>query len=398
MFKKYDFKLIGKYVLQAIVIGICGGMLGCLYNYICSFVTAAWHAEGKILFSIMMPIVGLLIIVVSKLCKTESYTGTNMVIQESGGMDTKMAPICSLASFIDLLLTNLAETVTGREGASWQLTAPIAKYINGRFFQDTERRIAITCAVAAGFGSIWGLPLFGAVVGSEISNGKLYFKALGSGLLSGLIARLIALNVYPINTAYNVEASFSLTAVDGIRLLVLAVAVGLFAKAYTSILNSVQTIFGKIGNRYVRIFVGGAIVAVLTYFFGQDYLCGVNTLMIDALAGVDIPWFAFAAKLVFFAILFKAGYKTGTLIQTMALGAMLGSTLGLVFGLPRGLAAAAGLTSLLAASFNCPLAAIVLSFEIFDKNWILYACLAICLVIARIVSGKSQIYAGQKLK
>ena len=398
MFKKYDFKLIGKYALQAIVVGICGGLIGCLYNFFCSYVTAAWHMEGKLLFSIMMPIVGLLVIAVSVCLKTEYYGGSNTVMEEAGGTDTKMSPICSLASFLDLLLTNLAETVTGREGASWQLTAPIAKYLNGRFFKDTERRIAITCAIASGFGCIWGLPLFGAVIGSEMANGKLYFKALGPGLLSGLIARGIALAIYPVNTAYNVEAGFNLAPFDAVKLFVLAVAIGLFAKAYIAILSSAQTIFNKISNRFVRIFVGGSIAAILTYFFGQDYLCGVSTLMINALAGAEIPWFAFAAKVVFFAILFKAGYKTGILIQTFAIGSMLGSVLGLLFGLPRGLAAAVGLTSLFAASFNCPLAGIVLCFEIFDKNWILYLCLAVCLVIARIVSGKCKIYAGQKLK
>jgi len=393
---KFDFKLALKYLLQAIVIGILGGLLYCLYNYCSSLVTKAWESEGALHFSIAMPFIGLLIVLTERLFKLEGAGCSNAVIKEAGGAEATMPVRASICSFITLLLTNLAETVTGREGASWQLAAPIAKYINGRWFSDTQKRIAISCAIGSGFGCLWGLPLFGAVIGSEMAFGSLYFPALGPSLVSSYIARYIALILFPNHTLYIFEDYALLDAFGLVKLLILSVAVGLLSRAYVLISDNVNRGFGLIKDTYIRIFVGGVIVGTLCYFVGKDYLCGVNTIMYDALAGIEVPWYSFMAKMVFFLLLIKSGYKTGILIQTMSIGALFGSTFGSLVGMPLGLSAAVSLVALVGASFNVPIAAIALAYEAFGKVGFEYCVISI--IIARIVSRTSQIYAGQDMK
>jgi len=377
------------------MIGVIGGLVCCLYNFCAKYATKAWNAEPKLIFSIAMPIVGMGIVLTEKLLKTEGNGGSNTVMKEAGGKDCNLPLKFTVSNFITLLLTNLSETVTGREGASWQLTAPIAKLINGKLFPDTQKRIAISAAIGAGFGTLWGLPLFGAFAGSEMAFGSLYFPALGPSLVSAYIGRYLAKLLFPNDTIYKIEAFESLDAIGWLKMVVLAVAIGLFARLFIAILDNINKGFALIKNTYLKIFVGGAIVGILCYFAGKYYMCGVTTYMIDALAGKSIPWYAFAAKILFFGILFKSGYKTGILIQTMVLGAMFGGVIGPVFGLPIGLSAALGLAGLVAATFNIPFAALALAYECFGGNYILHFVL--CIVIARVVSGKCQIYAGQDL-
>ena len=390
-----DIKRTAKYLLQAAVIGIVGGLIFCFYNFCSKHVTSLWKAEGDLMFSIAMPVIGLLIVLTERLFKLEGMGGSNAVIIESGGKDAKIPLRASACSFITLLLTNLAETVTGREGASWQLVSPIAKRINDKWFPDTQKRIAVSCAIAAGFGCLWGLPLFGAFIASEMAFASLYFPAFVPSLLSSYIARGMALLIFPNQTVHEVAAFEPLDTAEIAKLAGISILVGLFARAYICVSDKIGDCFSLIKNTYVRIFAGGALIGVLCYFVGKDYLCGVNVLMNDALLGRPIPWYSFLAKIFFFCVLLKSGYKTGVLIQTMSIGAMLGPVLSGFSGLPAGLSAAVSLAGLVGASFNAPLTAAALSLEIFGGEVFPYCVIAI--FFARIVSGNCRKYTGQEI-
>lgn len=394
--KKTDFKLILKYIFQALLIGIAGGLMGCLYNFAEKYVKMAWQSESPLMFSIMMPIVGLVIVFVMSLCKMSKSAGSNDTIKEAAGEEKDIPINFSIAGFFSLLLTDLAETVTGREGASWQLVPPVAKLINKKYFPDTEKRIAISCAIASGFAAIWGLPVFGAFIASEMAFACFRLPAFGPSLLSAIVARLIAKLLFNNTTSYTVGEFEAFTSKNILQLIVLAIAVGILARVLVWFLNKVNQAFSLIKNAYIRIFVGGSITAVLCYFMGKDYLCGVNGIMSNAIAGGETNWYAFLLKILFFAILFKSGYKTGILIQTWSIGALFGAFMGSLLGLPTGLAAAVSLVALFAGTYNCPVAALALVCEIFGYKYLLYCLPAI--FIARLVSGNCQIYAGQTIK
>ena len=75
----------------------------------------------------------------------------------------------------------------------------------------------------------------------------------------------------------------------------------------------------------------------------SDYLgLGVPTI-VRAFSDPTLPWFAFAAKLVFTVVTLASGFLGGEVTPLFFIGATLGSVLARVLGLPIELGAAVGL-------------------------------------------------------
>ena len=98
-------------------------------------------------------------------------------------------------------------------------------------------------------------------------------------------------------------------------------------------------------------------------------------------------------KLLFTALTLAAGYKGGEIVPTFCIGATFGCTFGMLLGLPAGYAAAFGLVGLFCAVTNSPIAAIILSVELFGAANI--HIFALVCVIVFVISGKWGLYSSQ---
>jgi H+/Cl- antiporter ClcA len=151
-----------------------------------------------------------------------------------------------------------------------------------------------------------------------------------------------------------------------------------------------------IPNRWVRIALGGAMVTVLTVLVGDQRFNGAGMEMAMEALGGHADWYSFLMKMLFTAVTLAAGFKGGEIVPTFCVGATFGCVVGAVLGLDPGLAAALGLIGLFCCATNSPLAAIVLSVEMFGgANLYLFALIsAICFVL----SGNSSLYASQIIR
>lgn len=398
-------KHIAKYALASIIIGLVCGLFGCIYNLIQDFVVSVRNSYSTNLFLVLMPIGGLLIVLVTKILKTEN-SGTDDVITAMRDPDKKTGAAFCASAFLSLSLTNLFESAMGREAAAFQTTAPVAEFIRSKFFKDTDPCIIASAAVAAGFASIWGLPGFGAVFAAEMAFGVLQWKALLAGVLASSTANFIQPILFKNVTAYPTLELGEFDAMLLLKIIILACACGMFARVHCYMLDFAGMCAGKIKNLYVRIFALGALAALVCFLSGNtDYLCGFNGIVNDALSGKLLTesriYFAFAAKLVIFAIVLKAGYKVGRLSQTLAVGALFGALIGgVALGMQPGICASLGIVCLLSAAYNTPAAALVLLVEAFpcESKILLIFYGFVAVAISRIVSGKCQIYPAQKLR
>jgi H+/Cl- antiporter ClcA len=148
-----------------------------------------------------------------------------------------------------------------------------------------------------------------------------------------------------------------------------------------------------IPNAWLRIAIGGALVMGMTLLVGNHRFNGAGMDMALKAVGGQADWYAFALKLLFTAVTLAAGFKGGEIVPTFCIGATFGCVLGGLLGLDPGIAAALGLVGLFCCATNSPLAAIVLSIEMFGSaNLYLFAL--IC-VICFVLSGHSGLYASQ---
>ena len=128
----------------------------------------------------------------------------------------------------------------------------------------------------------------------------------------------------------------------------------------------------------------------------EDYSIEVKTTLIErAIEGEAVPY-AFILKVVFTALTLGAGFKGGEIVPSFTIGAAMGCVLGPVVGLPMELGAAIGMTAVFCGVTNCPITALLISFELFGFEgmpW--YLC---AVAVSYLLSAKHSLYHVQNFR
>lgn len=391
--KFYGTKFI-KWVLISAAIGIVCGLVGyCFYSSV-RFATRVREAHSWLIF--LLPLGGALIILIyggSRMFKR----GTNEVIDSIHNGDQVpivLVPVIFVATFI----THLVGGSAGREGAALQIGGGLgcetAKLIR---LDDKDRRVATLCGMSAVFAALFGTPLTSTIFALEvISVGIFYYSALLPCLLSSLCAYGIstALGMEPVR--YTVEVS-ALSVFMVVKVIVLAIACAAVSIVFCESMHISEkwsAILFK--NPYIKAPVGGAIILVLTLLLRTGIYNGAGEQVIaSAIEYGTAPAAGFILKIIFTAVSLGFGFKGGEIVPSFFIGACLGCTFGPLIGMPAGFAAAIGLVALFCGAFNCPIASIILSIELFGAEGVLY--FAVAAAISYMLSGYFGIYKTQKI-
>jgi H+/Cl- antiporter ClcA len=145
----------------------------------------------------------------------------------------------------------------------------------------------------------------------------------------------------------------------------------------------------------LRGLIGGVLLVLIGYFISTEYLgLGLDTID-DVLHGHHVIWYAAIIKMVATSITLGFGGSGGILTPIFFVGVTAGSVLGGILGLPVDTMAAIGLVSLLAGAANTPLAACILSVELFGSEIASYATIA-C-VLSFLITGYRSVFPSQVL-
>jgi H+/Cl- antiporter ClcA len=127
----------------------------------------------------------------------------------------------------------------------------------------------------------------------------------------------------------------------------------------------------------------------------SDYLgLGVPTI-VRAFTDPGLPWFAFAAKLVFTAVTLSAGFLGGEVTPLFFVGATFGSVLARALGLPIELGATLGVAAVFGAAANTPIALSIMAVELVGGAALPHVL--IVTAIAYLLTGHRGIYPAQRL-
>lgn len=385
---------LAKWLLFAVVTGCLTGLAGTAFHYAIDAAAALRGDHWWLL--LLLPIAGLVIVASYHVTGMEDDRGTEFVIasvREGKPLRFRTAPLI----FLGTVLTHLTGGSAGREGAALQLGGCISGSL-GRLLKldDKDERIITMCGMAGGFSALFGTPLSAAVFAMEVESiGVMYYAALVPCVLSALIADLISGALGVASTAFSTAPAPALSPVAFLQVMGLGVLCGVLANLFCRAMRLGGRLYGKVSNPYLRILLGGTLVAALSLLEGSGDYNGAGMEVISAaLAGQALPW-AFALKILFTVLTLGAGFKGGEIVPCFFAGATFGCTVAPLLGMDPGFGAAVGLVAVFCGVTNSPMTSILLGFELFGGQGL--ALLALGAAVSYLLSGYSGLYREQKI-
>jgi H+/Cl- antiporter ClcA len=391
------------------VIGVLAGTSSAVFLHGLMLVTDARLDAPSLRY--LLPLGGLLTGLAYHYLGGRSSGGNNLILDEIHGLAAetpkpaadrrwvpkRLAPLVLVGTWV----THLFGGSAGREGTAIQMSGSLSDAF-ARFarLDGDDRRLVLIAAVSGGFGSVFSVPLAGAVFGLEVQSvGRIRYDAIVPALTASVIGNVTfhALDLpHDVTPAYELPSiALSLGLLGKVALA--ALAFGLASVVFAELTEGLKRAFGVLfAWPPLRPMVGGLAIVGMTAMVGTDDHLGLSLPLIDdALTGVDVVWYAFALKLLFTAVTLGSGFQGGEVTPLFVIGATLGAALAAPLGAPVELLASVGFVAVFAAATNTPLACTIMGLELFGPEALPY--LAVGCVIAYVFSSHRGIYGAQRV-
>jgi H+/Cl- antiporter ClcA len=346
----------------------------------------------------LLPIGGLLIGLGYQYYGSSVVKGNNLLLEEyetpKKTIPLKMAPLVLFGTII----THLFGGSAGREGTAVQMGGAIADQFTTIFKLDnSDRRTLIILGISAGFASVFGTPLAGALFALEVLYfSKVSFKSITLSFLVAYIA-YFTVEIWEVkHTYYSIPIVPDLALNLLLWVIPISVLFGLSAMLFSRSTHYWGTLFSKIKYPPLRPFLGGILFAVAIYFIGSTKYLGLGVPIIVESFSKPSEYYDFLAKMIFTGFILGAGFKGGEVTPLFFIGATLGSALSLVVPLPIALLAGMGFVAVFSGATHTPIACTVMGIELFGMQSGAY--IGIACFIAYLASGPIGIYHSQIVK
>jgi H+/Cl- antiporter ClcA len=348
---------------------------------------------------LFLPIAGLVIVFLYHILHMDKDRGTNKVIStvnadDSEGIPFQMAPLIVIAT----VLTHLFGGSAGREGAALQLGGSLGHKIGQILHLDEDdMKIIVMAGMSAAFSALFGTPMAAAIFPIEmVCVGSFHYAALVPCVFAALIASNFAASMGINPEAFTITFVPDMTIITAGKVVILGLLCGVVSILFCSVMHMAANLYNKyFKNPYVKIVVGGLIIAALTFLLRTTDYNGAGIQVIDrAMEGEVVPY-AFLLKILFTAITLGAGYKGGEIVPSFFIGSTFGCLIGQLFGISPSLCAALGLIGVFCGATNCPISSMFISFELFGFEGVAYFLIVVA--TSYMISGYSSLYHNQKI-
>lgn len=361
------------------------------------YVTTYRESHNGLLF--LLPLAGIPIALFYSKYGKNTEAGNNLLIDEihnpKSVVPLRMAPLV----FIGTLVTHLFGGSAGREGTAVQMGGSLADQLTRVFkISDQDRKILLMTGISAGFASVFGTPLAGALFGLEVlAIGRIRYSALLPCFMAAIFADFIC-QAWGIHHAhYNIAQVPAITLLNLFWALIAGLTFGLCAFAFSWASHRASRGFkSKIQSPLLRPFCGGLIVVALALALQTNRYLGLSLPVINESFQQNVPLYDFALKMIFTIITLSSGFKGGEVTPLFAIGATLGNALAWVLPLPLSLLAGMGFVAVFAGAANTPVACTIMALELFGTAPAVYT--AIACIMSYLFSGHSGIYHAQKIE
>lgn len=383
-----------RWMVLSVIIGLAVGAFSSLFAWCLQTVTGIREANPWLLY--LLPVGGLVIVALYRVCGAVSDKGTNILlhaVQENYcNVPVLMAPLI----FVATLITHLFGGSAGREGAALQMGGSLGNSI-GRLFHQKKynRKILVMSGMSAAFSAVFGTPLAASVFPMEMVNvGIMQYSALVPCVFASIVANRFAVNMGIHPEAFTIHGIPPITVVNLLKVLLLGLLCAWVSILFCRFLRTVGSLYSLfIKNPYLKVVVGGLLIILLTTGVGNTLYNGAGTVLIDMAMEGEVPAFAFLLKMLFTSVTLGAGYKGGEIVPAFCTGATFGCVFGHILGISPSMCAAAGMIAVFCGVTNCPITSMLIGFELFGFEGVKYLLLAIS--VSYLFSGYRGLYKDQ---
>jgi H+/Cl- antiporter ClcA len=385
---------LGKWILLCGIVGLLAGSASAIF--LISLEWATNLRETNLWVIAFLPLGGLLIGLVYHYFGKSVVKGNNQILEEFHSpkkiIPLKMAPLVLFSTVV----THLFGGSAGREGTAIQMGGALADQFTKIFkLKAEDRKILLITGVSAGFASVFGTPLAGAVFALEVFVvGRMRYDAIIPSFLAAIFANEAA-HLWPIHhTHYNIPVVPDLWAPQLLWALLAGVCFGLAGMLFSNATHFWGDFFKKL-IKYppLRPLIGGVVIAGAVWALGTTRWIGLGVPVIVESFEQQLPFSDFLLKILFTSFTLGAGFKGGEVTPLFFTGATLGSALSLFIPLPVALLAGMGFVAVFSGATNTPIACTLMGIELFGADAGVF--IGIACATAYLFSGHTGIYGEQ---
>ncbi|MFV8440502.1 chloride channel protein [Flavobacterium sp. LB2P44] len=394
--KKFTINLL-KWVFICTATGVFSGSASAFFLITLEWVTQIRTHNNWIIW--LLPIAGLLLGYGYYYWGKSVVKGNNLLLEEYENpqkiIPLKMAPLILLGT----LITHLFGGSAGREGTAVQMGGSIADQFTKIFqLNDSDRKTILILGISAGFASIFGTPLAGALFALEVVYfSKINFKSMLLSFLVAYIAYFTVVLWQVKHTHYTIPLIPTVSFTIFCWVILVSILFGLAAMLFSRSTRFWSSLFSKkVSFPPLRPFIGGFIIALTVFCIGTTKYIGLGIPVIIESFSNPSASYDFILKILFTGFTLGAGFKGGEVTPLFFIGATLGSVLSLVVPLPIALLAGMGFVAVFSGATHTPIACTVLGMELFGIESGIY--IGIACTVAYFSSGFVGIYNAQIVK
>ena len=385
---------LSKWLLICLTLSVIVGSISAFFLWSLDWVTS-WR-ESHVWIIAFLPVGGLFIGLSYHLYGSSVVKGNNLLLEEFHSpkkiIPLRMAPLVLFGT----IATHFFGGSAGREGTAVQIGGAVAdRFTKVLKLSDRDRRIVLIAGISAGFASVFGTPLAGAIFALEVLVlGRIRLDAIIPSFMAAILADYFCTVWGITHTQYHITNVAAMTPINLLWCLLAGIIFGLVAMLFSKSTHFWSDLFNsKIKYPPLRPVIGGAVLALVVYLMGTTKYIGLGVPTIVDAFNIDMKSYDFLLKVLFTSFTLGAGFKGGEVTPLFFIGATLGNVLIWFIPLPMSLLAGMGFVAVFAGATNTPIACTIMGVELFGIESGVFIALACS--TAYLFSGHTGIYSSQ---
>jgi H+/Cl- antiporter ClcA len=262
----------------------------------------------------------------------------------------------------------------------------------------SDRKTILILGMSAGFASVFGTPLAGALFALEL----VYFSKINRKSI--ILSFIVAYAAYCTVEIWQVQhTQFSIPTIPEINWnsLLWSIGLGIIFGIAAQIFSRITHFWTQLFSKYIhytplRPVIGGTFLIILIYSIGTTKYIGLGVTEIVNAFSIPNESYDFLLKILFTSFTLGAGFKGGEVTPLFFVGATLGSALSVIIPLPIALLAGMGFVAVFSGATHTPITCTIMGIELFGIESGFF--IGVASLISYFTSGPVGIYHSQIVK